>query len=84
MPYQVILSRKAEKELAKLSTQAQIRIAEALIELQENPRPYGYKQLKGEDAFRVRVGDYRIIYEIQDDILLVYVVRIGHRKDAYD
>lgn len=84
MPYQVILSRKAEKELAKLSTQAQIRIAEALLELGENPRPYGYRELKGEDAFRVRVGDYRIIYEIQDDILLVYIVRIGHRKDVYD
>ncbi|TVR84902.1 MAG: type II toxin-antitoxin system RelE/ParE family toxin, partial [Chitinophagaceae bacterium] len=48
-----------------------------------NPRPQGFIKLKGRDAFRIRVANYRIIYEIQDSILLVDVVDLGHRKDIY-
>lgn len=84
MPYEIILSRKALKELAKLPTVYEEIIRVHIDALAENPRPFGYKQLKGEDLFRIRVGDYRVVYDIQDDILMVYVVRIRHRKDAYD
>jgi mRNA interferase RelE/StbE len=58
-------------------------IKSAIAALANNPRPYGYKKLKGEDAYRIRVGDYRIIYEINDDRIIVTVVSIGHRKDIY-
>jgi mRNA interferase RelE/StbE len=55
----------------------------AIADLTDNPRPYGYKKLKGEDAYRIRVGDYRIIYEIDDGKIIVTVVSVGHRKDIY-
>ena len=52
--------------------------------LENNPRPIGYLKLKGRDAYRIRVADYRIIYEIFDDILLIDIINLGHRKDIYD
>ena len=58
-------------------------IKAAIADLADNPRPYGYKKLKGEDAYRIRVGDYRVIYEINDDKIIVTVVMVGHRKDIY-
>ncbi len=56
----------------------------AIHSLAENPRPNGYIKLKGKDAYRIRVGDYRIIYEIIDKILLVDVIDVGHRSDIYE
>jgi mRNA interferase RelE/StbE len=58
-------------------------IKNANASLADNPRPYGYKKLKGEDAFRIHVGEYRIIYEIEDDKIIVTIVSVGHRKDIY-
>lgn len=84
MPYQVELSRKADKELQKLPIDIQERVTENLLALAEDPRPHGYKQLKGEDLFRIRVGNYRVVYDIYDDVLIVLVVRVRHRKDVYD
>lgn len=55
----------------------------AIYNLANNPRPAGCKKLKGRDSYRIRVADYRIIYEIFDDILLVDVIDLGHRKDIY-
>ncbi|HEY9125250.1 MAG TPA: type II toxin-antitoxin system mRNA interferase toxin, RelE/StbE family [Bacteroidales bacterium] len=55
----------------------------AISNLGNNPRPFGYKKLKGEDAYRIRIGDYRIIYEIDDTIIVVTVVSVGHRKEIY-
>jgi mRNA interferase RelE/StbE len=52
--------------------------------LAENPRPPNTKKLKGRDAFRVRAGSYRVIYTIEDDILLIVVVTLGHRRDVYE
>jgi len=61
-----------------------IRIISALHALADDPRPHGVKKLKGyRDYWRIRVGDYRIIYAIQDNRLLVIVIRIGHRRDVY-
>jgi len=56
----------------------------AIALLAENPRPPNAKKLKGRDAFRVRVGDHRVIYTIEDDILLIVVVTLGHRRDVYE
>ena len=84
MPYNVELTRKALKDMGKVPTAFEQNIWEHINALALEPRPYGYKELKGEDAFRVRVGNYRIIYEIFDDTLLVLVIRVKHRKDVYD
>jgi len=56
----------------------------AIENLAKNPRPQGYKKLKGREGYRIRVGNYRIIYEIFDEILLIDVIDLGHRKDIYE
>ncbi len=58
-------------------------VKSAIAALADNPRPYGYKKLKGEDAYCIRVGDYRVIYEINDGKIIVTMVSVGHRKDIY-
>ena len=74
----------AEKELEKLPKNTNSRITEALLKLADNPRPHGSLKLQGEgDLYRIRVGSYRVIYEIHDAQVLVLVVRIRHRQDAY-
>jgi len=83
MTYTVLVERYAQKQIMKLDKKFIPVIKTAIAELADNPRPHGYKKLKGEDAYRIRVGDYRIIYEIDDDIVLVTVVSVGHRKDVY-
>ncbi len=82
--YEVIISSSAKKELKKLRKEVIENIIPAIFELAENPRPQGCKKLKGyAGAYRIRVGDYRVVYTIQDDILVVMVVAVRHRKDAY-
>jgi mRNA interferase RelE/StbE len=83
MKYTVLIERYAQKQIMKLGKKAIPVIKAAIAGLADNPRPYGYKKLKGEEAYRIRVGDYRIIYEINDDIIIVTVVSVGHRKDIY-
>jgi mRNA interferase RelE/StbE len=81
--YIIILSKKAQKTLDNFSDYIAEPIFRAIAALEENPRPVGYKKLKGRDAFRIRSGNYRIIYEIIDDKLIITVVAIGHRKNIY-
>lgn len=83
MMYTVLIERYAQKQIMKLDKKLIPVIKAAIADLADNPRPHGYKKLKGEDAYRIRVGDYRVIYEIDDDIILVTVVSVGHRKDVY-
>ena len=73
----------AGKKLNILSQNAHKRIIKAISKLKDNPRPSGCKKLKSRDAYRIRVGDYRIIYEIRDNMLVVLVIRIAHRHEAY-
>jgi mRNA interferase RelE/StbE len=83
--YKVIVSKSASKELADLPTQAVNRIIPAIQKLGEDPRPAGCKKLKGsQDTWRIRIGDYRVIYTIDDVIRIVDVRSVGHRKDIYD
>jgi mRNA interferase RelE/StbE len=82
--FQVFLTASAEKQFARLSASLRRRMTEAFDGLRENPRPRGCVKLKGEDElWRIRVGDYRVVYTIQDDQLIVLVVRVAHRKDVY-
>ena len=84
MRYRIEVKRSATKALKKISKPDQKRISKAIDNLSENlPNPETTK-MKGNNPFhKIRVGDYRIIYEIQDDILLILIIKIGHRKDVY-
>ncbi len=82
--YRVVLARSARKELERLPGTVAARVLDALEELEEQPRPVGSKKLRGsEDLWRVRIGDYRVIYAINDVSRLVDVLVIRHRRDAY-
>lgn len=85
MTYRVELKPQADRQLQRLPQPVQIRIVRALRGLADNPRPRGVKKLAddAEDLYRIRVGDYRVVYQIQDDRLIVLVVRVGHRRDVY-
>lgn len=83
--YQVQVSKSAAKELAKLTPPVVSRIVPELIKLAEDPRPAGCKKLKGTgNIYRIRVGDYRIVYAVDDIVRIVDIRKIGHRRDVYD
>ena len=82
--YRLAFARAARKDLETLPVKVQDRILSAIERLRENAQPNGSKKLKGmADTFRIRVGDYRILYEIHEREVVVLVVRVRHRKDAY-
>jgi mRNA interferase RelE/StbE len=81
--YKIFIEKSAQKALAKITEKEQDRIIEAIRNLSENPRPIRVKKLSGREAWRIRVGNYRIIYEIQDDKLVIIVISIGHRREIY-
>ena len=83
MLYNVLISKSVFKILENLSEPDYSRIKSSILSLSQNPRPKGCKKLKGRSAFRIRSGDYRIIYEIIDNKLIVNVIALGHRKDIY-
>jgi mRNA interferase RelE/StbE len=83
MSYSVVIPRSVEKEILRLPEQDYDRVVEALEKLRLAPRPRGSGKLSGRGAWRVRVGNYRIIYEIDDAQRLVVVVVIRHRKEVY-
>jgi mRNA interferase RelE/StbE len=83
-PYRIELTPSARRDLLDLPRKAQERLGARINALAQNPRPRGFKKLKGEDnQYRIRVGDYRVIYSIFDDRLLVLVLRISDRKSVY-
>ncbi len=85
MTYRVTLSPMAARQLRKLDAQVRRRIQAALDLLAEQPRPPSATRLVGGSGeWRVRTGDYRIVYEIEDDHLLVLVLRLGHRREIYE
>ena len=81
--YTTKLSRKAQKEFDRLDRPLQIRIIQKLKILEKNPRGADAIKMSGAESWRVRVGDYRVIYDIQDGVLVVLVLKIGHRRDIY-
>jgi mRNA interferase RelE/StbE len=83
MSYRVVLARSVQKELDRLPAEVVERVLSHLETLEANPRPTGVKKLRGRPAYRLRSGDYRIIYEIHDRELRVLVITVGHRRDIY-
>ena len=81
--YEIEVRPAAARALAKLETTARLRVQGAIALLCRDPRPPASRKLSGRDAYRVRVGDCRIIYTIHDGILVVVVVAVGHRRDIY-
>ena len=84
MTYRVELTNAAKRELLKLEANIRERVLAAIRALADNPRPSGCVKLEGRDGgYRIRVGDYRIVYHINDPALLVRVVKIAHRREVY-
>lgn len=83
MAYQVTLTTTADKAVARLPKDIRSRVADRLASLSSDPRPPGSVKLSGRDTYRVRVGNYRIIYSIHDARLVVLVIDVGHRREVY-
>lgn len=83
MSYELLILRRAQKELSVLPKADYERVRDAIAALAENPRPSGCKKLVGREGWRIRSGDYRTIYEIDDTQKKVTVLHIGNRRDVY-
>lgn len=81
--YKIEFKKTAAKELNSLPNREIKKIVVAINLLVENPRPTNSKKLSGSERYRLRVGDYRILYEIENQVLIIYIVKIAHRKDVY-
>lgn len=74
---------KAEKEFLKLPDNVRVKIREKILSLEDNPRPFGCKKLKETEYYRLRSGNYRVIYSVDDKLKIAKVLSIAHRKDVY-
>jgi len=84
MSYTLVLKRSAEKELLALPKAQAFKVKAAIAELTGNPRPTGCKKISGSaDDYRIRIGNYRVVYSVSDAKVTVWVIKIGHRKDVY-
>jgi mRNA interferase RelE/StbE len=81
--YSVVVAEAAARQITALDGSVRGRIVQRIQGLKEEARPSGCKKLTGSDLWRIRVGDYRIVYSIEDDRLLVLVIRVGHRREVY-
>jgi mRNA interferase RelE/StbE len=82
--YEILIKASAAKEIEDISNRKdRRRIIERIRSLADEPRPPGCQKLSGQDRYRVRQGVYRIVYSIEDENLVVQVVKVGHRKDVY-
>ena len=83
MSWRIDIARDARKELARLHPQMQVRISKAILALEGNPFPSGCKKLKNRDGFRIRVGDYRVLYLADTKLKRIVIGNIGHRREVY-
>jgi mRNA interferase RelE/StbE len=81
--YRLAFKKSVSKDLRSIPNEQVARILKRIEALQDDPRPPGSEKLSGQERYRIRQGIYRIVYEIADDILIVTVVKVGHRKTAY-
>jgi mRNA interferase RelE/StbE len=81
--YKIFFKRSVEKDFKSISKNDLKRILDRIKALADDPRPTGHEKLTGQERYRVRQGKYRIVYSIQDNELIIWVVKVGHRKDAY-
>ena len=83
--YRIEWRNSTKKDLKRISRKEISRIVKAVEALSKEPRPTGSKKLSGsESTYRIRVGSYRVVYEIDDEVILIEVVKVGHRKNIYD
>ncbi|MCC7139027.1 MAG: type II toxin-antitoxin system RelE/ParE family toxin [Planctomycetes bacterium] len=82
--HRVELAPRVLRELRRIDAGPRRRIDVAISALAVNPRPRGCRKLSSSEQYRIRVGDYRVLYEIEDDVLRVLVVKVGHRRDVYE
>ncbi|MDO8589422.1 MAG: type II toxin-antitoxin system RelE/ParE family toxin [Armatimonadota bacterium] len=83
MSYRVLILRRAQKELSELPAIAYDRVREALLSLSSDPRPRQSRKLASRNGWRLRIGDYRVIYEINDADRTITILHVGHRRDVY-
>ena len=83
MSYRLSILRRAQKELSLVPDAAFERLRDAISSLAKEPRPVGCRKLTGRDGWRLRIGDYRVIYEVDDSERMVTVLHVGHRRDVY-
>ena len=81
--YKVIFAKSVKKDFRKIPKLEVSKILNEIVHLAKNPRSSKTKKLKGEKLYRLRVGNYRVIYDIQDNLMLIFVVKLGHRSDIY-
>jgi len=82
--YRIAVKKSAKKEIDELTDQQFLKIDKAILALQKNPFPYPQaKKLKGEENFRLRIGDYRVVYSVDEGQKLITVYRVRHRRDVY-
>lgn len=83
MTYAITILRRAQKELSDLPQEPYTPVRDAIRKLAEEPRPHGSKKLTGRTGWRIRVGSYRVVYEIDDTNHVITILHIGHRRDVY-
>ena len=83
MKYEVRIIPAAEREMNKLPTPVHTRVSRRILSLEDNPRPRGAKKLSGREEYRLRVGDCRVLYTIDDKECMVTVFAVGHRREVY-
>ena len=81
--YRIEFSKRVRKDFRKIPERDANRLLKAIKLLAEDPLPSHSKKLKGEELFRIRIGNYRVIYSMEDDKMIIAVVKVGHRKDVY-
>lgn len=81
--YRIEFAPRAARQFRKLPSNVQQRLRPAIDKLAENPRPPGSERIQGQDLYRVRVGDYRVVYEVRDQVLVVLITKVGHRREVY-
>ena len=81
--YTVLIKRSAEKEMDRLPARTFERLTRAILKLERDPRPKGSKRLRGVQDYRLRVGEYRVLYSIDDHKRVVQVIAVGHRREVY-
>lgn len=84
MTWEIQITAAARRSLARLEVSMQRRLAVAIDRLASDPRPPGCKRLTNQRCYRIRVGDYRVVYDVEDAVLRVLVLKLGHRRDIYD
>lgn len=83
MKYQLFIAKTAEKELNNIHKSIYQQIVNKIVSLEENPRPYGVKKLLAKEEYRIRVGDHRVLYVVDDSRRIIKIIAVGHRREVY-